>query len=140
MWRIILLLFIGINCFGQSLDSVKHIEIVSEVKDSMVLLNKQDVDKINSTYEEKRRLDTLSTVRREIIDSLSVENSKLELICSEQKAIISNSEQIQSELKQTNEILQGSYEKEKKKRQRDNIVWPATTGTAIICLLLILLI
>lgn len=140
MWRIVLLLLIGINCFGQTLDSIKHVEVISEIQDSMVLLNKEDVDKINSTYEEKRRLDTLSSIRREIIDSLSVVNLKLESICNEQKVIISNSEQIQLELKHANEILQGSYETEKKKRQRDNIIWPSTTGAAVICLLLILLI
>ena len=43
-------MFCSICTYGQFLPGVKHIEVVSEIEDSMILLNKPDVDKINKTY------------------------------------------------------------------------------------------
>lgn len=42
-----LLLLLTIPIYGQVIEGVKHIEIVSEIQDTMALLNKPDIDKIN---------------------------------------------------------------------------------------------
>jgi hypothetical protein len=56
--------------YGQFLPGVKHIEIISEIEDSMVLLNKPDVDKINKTYFEKEKLDSLNAYNENVIELL----------------------------------------------------------------------
>ena len=40
----ILFLFFSILGYGQTIEGVKHIEIVSEIQDTMALLNKKDIE------------------------------------------------------------------------------------------------
>ena len=65
MYKIIavILMFCSTFVYGQFLPGVKHIEVVSEIQDSMVLLNKPDVDKINKMYFEKEKLDSLNMLK-----------------------------------------------------------------------------
>ena len=49
-WITIILIFISLNCFSQNISQIKHLETISEITDTMALINKQDIDKINRTY------------------------------------------------------------------------------------------
>ena len=52
MKKLLIIIFslISVNCFCQSLDSIKHIEIISEIRDSMALINKDDIDKTTDDF------------------------------------------------------------------------------------------
>ena len=63
-------MFCSTFAYGQFLPGVKHIEVVSEIQDSMVLLNKPDVDKINKMYFEKEKLDSLNVYNEKTIELL----------------------------------------------------------------------
>lgn len=102
-----ILLFFSINVHGQFLPGVKHIEVVSEIEDSMVLLNKPDVDKINKTYFEKNKLDSLNTYNEKTISLL------------EQKIEIQDSILINNQFLLDNEIAMNTY---LKKNIEDNTI------------------
>ena len=63
----ILFLFFSILGYGQTIEGVKHIEIVSEIQDTMALLNKKDIDKINQVFFEREKLDSLNRANEELI-------------------------------------------------------------------------
>ena len=77
-------------CFAQLPDEVKHIEFISEPTDTMFVLNKNDVDKINTAFYKLECADSLNIVNDKIITALSIESSKLYNIISEQRIIIEN--------------------------------------------------
>ena len=64
----ILFLFFSILGYGQTIEGVKHIEIVSEIQDTMALLNKKDIDKINQVFFEREKLDSLNRANEELIN------------------------------------------------------------------------
>ena len=94
----ILFAFWCFSCFGQDLTHIKHIELISEVKDTMIMINKEDADKINKTYFLKNQLDT-------IISELKVKSLKQENIIKEQQEIVNNYKKIVKEQKDQNEKL-----------------------------------
>ena len=100
MRKILTILFILITFSGfcQSIDSIKHIEIISEIQDSMALINKCDIDKINQTFYELKISDSLNVINDSIINNLQVQNYKLDSILNSQKTIIYNSDIIRNEL------------------------------------------
>ena len=63
----ILFLFFSILGYSQTIEGVKHIEIVSEIQDTMALLNKKDIDKINQVFFEREKLDSLNRANEELI-------------------------------------------------------------------------
>ena len=100
MRKILTILFILITFSGfcQSIDSIKYIEIVSEIQDSMALINKHDIDKINQTFYELKISDSLNVINDSIINNLQVQNYKLDSILTSQKIIIDNADMIRDEL------------------------------------------
>ena len=92
--------------FAQLPTEVKHVELVSEVADTMVLINKPDLDKINTAFYRLDKSDSLNVVNDRIITNLEVESRKLNQIIETQKYIISNKdEQIRTIKLQNKEIV-----------------------------------
>ena len=137
-WFVILFLFIPTLLFGQ-IDSIKHVEVVSELRDSMVLLQKSDVDKINKVFFERNQLDSLNILNEEIILNLEHVNSTLDSIIINQKAIIENHVEIESSLTKELKENQDFYQDSLKKSRREKIGWQTSTGISILAILLILL-
>ena len=136
-WLINIIFFLlSVNCFCQE---IKHVEIISEIRDSMVLLNKDDVDSINKMFFEKYKLDSLNLVNEEIILNLELKSSKLDSILSEQKAIIMNDSIIRIRDKAVYEDKIAYYKKEVKKQSNRKIFYQSTTGVSILAIILILL-
>ena len=133
----IIILFSSFICFGQLPTEVKHVEIVSEIKDTMILLNKPDVDKINTVFYRLDYADSLNIVNEAIITSLNTENSKLENIISEQKLILSNKDVQISNIKEKNKEVISDLEKQVKRTNRKSMFWESTTGLSVICIILL---
>ena len=117
----IIILFSSFICFGQLPTEVKHVEIVSEIKDTMILLNKPDVDKINTVFYRLDYADSLNIVNEAIITSLNVENSKLENIISEQKLVLTNKDIQINNIKEKDKEVISNLEKQVKRANRKNI-------------------
>ena len=134
-WKIIsFLLLFSINCYGQ-----KYVEIVSEIQDSMALLNQSDIDSINKIFHEHNVLDSLNTVNEQIIDILKIENAILDSILLEQRAIINNDSIIinQNKIDYDNQI--SSMKKEIKRESNKKLFYQGTTGISVLTIILILL-
>lgn len=141
MKKILIILFslISFAGFSQSLDSIKHIEIISEIQDSMALINKTDIDKINQVFHELEFADSLNQINDSIINNLLIENEYLDSIALNQKAIILNQEKIHNQLilNHFNEIT--FYKKELRKSNVKKVAWQSTTGLSLIAIILIIL-
>lgn len=142
MKKLLIIIFslISVNCFCQSLDSIKHIEIISEIRDSMALINKEDIDKINNTFYELKVADSLNHVNDSIINLLVVQNNNLDSIMRHQKIVIENNDIIKTQMiaDHTSEI--DMYKKELKRSNNKKILWQSTTGVSILAIILIILI
>lgn len=142
MKRLLLIIVISLIThvsFGQHLDSIKHIEIISEVQDSMALINKRDIDKINETFYELRVSRQLNDINDSIINVMTIQTQYLDSILRSQKVVIENDKLIRDQL-----ITQHSYEVEfyKKELRTSNnkkIVWQTTTGLSLLTIILIIL-
>ena len=137
---ILLLTFLSNVLLAQSLNDVRYFEIVSEIQDTMIVLNKNDVDKINKTFHEKQILDSVVVINEEIIYNLQVESKYLKEILDEQKAIVLNEKKINSELINKYESEISDYKKLWKREKYKRIGWQSATGVSIVTFLLILLI
>ena len=141
MKKILIILFslISFAGFSQSLDSIKHVEIISEIQDSMALINKTDIDKINQVFHELEFADSLNQINDSIINNLLIENEYLDSIALNQKAIILNQEKIHNQLvsNHSNEIT--FYKKELRKSNVKKVAWQSTTGLSLIAIILIIL-
>ena len=134
----ILFAFWCFSCFGQDLTRIKHIELISEVKDTMIMINKEDADKINKTYFLKNQLDTINCLNEKIISELKVKSLKQENIIKEQQEIVDNYKKIVKEQKDQNEKLIKDYDNFLKKSQRRKAIWQGIgIGEAIGIILLI---
>ena len=134
MKRIIILLclFFSITCYAQLPDSVKHVEIVSEVADTMFLLNKPDIDKINTAFNRLTYADSLNSVNEKIISSINIENAKLENIISEQKIIINNKDIQISNIQEKNKEVISDLEKQVKRANRKKVIWEVAAGAGVL--------
>jgi hypothetical protein len=115
MKRLLLIIVISLIThvsFGQHLDSIKHIEIISEVQDSMALINKRDIDKINETFYELRVSRQLNDINDSIINVMTIQTQYLDSILRSQKVVIENDKLIRDQL-----ITQHSYEVEFYKKE-----------------------
>ena len=83
-----LICFTGLN--AQSLDSLKHITIVTELQDSMALINNDDISIINKVFYERDLLDSLNSVNDSLIRKLDLVRINQDNIISKQKAVIQN--------------------------------------------------
>lgn len=125
--------------FCQSLDSIKHIEIVSEICDSMALINKDDIDIINRTFYELEISDSLNQINDSIINQLVIQNRKLDSIMQSQQVVILNDQIIQSKLTQDHKNEIDRYKKELKRTNNKKIAWQSTTGLSLLAIILIIL-
>lgn len=125
--------------FCQSLDSIKHIEIISEIRDSMALINKDDIDAINRTFYELEISDSLNQINDSIINQLVIQNHKLDSIMQSQQVVILNDQIIQSKLTLDHKNEIDRYKKELKRTNNKKIAWQSTTGLSLLAIILIIL-
>ena len=141
---IILLSFSQIS-WGQS-DSlhkrVKHVEIISEIQDTMALINKDDINKINKVFYERNVLDSLRVVDSCIIESQNKLKQLTDSIVATQINTIENQssiiEQYETVISESNsEIVE--LEKKQKKDKNSKIAWQSISGTLAAVVLVLLL-
>lgn len=89
--------FTGLN--AQSLDSLKHITIVTELQDSMALINNDDINIINKVFYERDLLDSLNSVNDSLIRKLDLVRINQDNIIRKQKAVIQNDSLIKIQYK-----------------------------------------
>ena len=133
--------FTGLN--AQSLDSLKHVVIVTELQDSMALINNDDINTINKTFYERDILDSLNSVNDSLIRKLDLVRINQDNIIRKQKAVIQNDSlikiQYQLAIDDRNKIIQDN-QKAIKNQKNQKIIWQSTTGALAIALLVVLLI
>lgn len=145
--KILALIISFIICFtelnAQSLDSLKHITIVTELQDSMALINNNDINIINKVFYEKDLLDSLNSVNDSLIRKLDLVRINQDNIIRKQKAVIQNDSLIKIQYQLTiddrNKIIQDN-QKAIKNQKNQKIVWQSTTGALAVALLVVLLI
>ena len=133
--------FTGLN--AQSLDSLKHVVIVTELQDSMALINNDDINTINKVFYERDLLDSLNSVNDSLIRKLDLVRINQDNIIRKQKAIIQNDSLIKIQYRlaidDRNKIIQDN-QKAIKNQKNQKVIWQSTTGALAIVLLVILLI
>ena len=136
-WITIILIFISLNCFSQNISQIKHLETISEITDTMALINKQDIDKINRTYFIKDKLDSLNCLNEAIIRELNVKVAAQDSIIFNQLGIISNKDYIILEYKNKHDELIANNLKQIKKEQRKSRIFKIFSASelAIIAIL-----
>lgn len=133
--------FTGLS--AQTLDSLKHVVVVTEVRDSMALVNNNDINIINKVFYERDILDSLNTVNDSLIRKLTLVNIAQQSIIYNMQEIIKTDSLIVSQYKNTidykNQVIQDT-ENELDKQKKWNKIWQSTSGVlAIISLILIIL-
>lgn len=136
-WITIILIFISLNCFSQNISQIKHLETISEITDTMALINKQDIDKINRTYFIKNKLDSLNCLNEAIIRELNVKVAAQDSVIFNQLGIISNKDYIILEYKNKHDELIANNLKQIKKEQRKSRIFKIFSASelAIIAIL-----
>lgn len=127
------------NGFSQSLDSIKHIELISEIQDSMALINKSDINKINQTFHELECANALNEINDSIINTLVIQTHYLDSILQNQQVIIENEKLINDQLVLDHSAEINHYEKELRQSKNKKIMWQSTTGLSLLTIILILL-
>lgn len=124
--------------YGQFLPGVKHIEVISEIEDSMVLLNKPDIDKINKTYFEKEKLDSLNVYNEKTIELLQDKINMQDSIIVNNNLLLKNEIELNKHLTKNIEDNTIQYEKYLRQEKMKKVFWQTTTGAAIIGIILAL--
>ena len=136
-----ILCFTGLN--AQSLDSLKHIVVVTEMQDSMALINNNDINIINKVFYEREVLDSLHKVDGTLIRNLDLVRIEQDKIIKNQRAVIQNDSiikrQYQLAIDQKNQIIKDN-EKAVKIQKTQKTIWQSTTGALAIVLIVVLLI
>lgn len=112
------MLFIPLIGFAQLPKEVKHIEIASEVVDTMILVNKPDLDKINTAFYRLEIYEDLNETNEEIISNLQLETNKLKELADKQEIIIDNQKQQLANREKENKELISDLEKQIKRANR----------------------
>ena len=140
-------LFVSSYAIGQNSNDVfskiKHIEIVSEIQDTMALINKDDINKINKVFYERNYLDSLRVVDSMLIDNGVQLKEKMDSIVKTQINIIANQGIIIKQYKDAineNQTDISELEKQHKKDKNSKIAWQSVSGTLAAVLLIVLLI
>ena len=131
-------MFCTTTIYGQFLPGVKHIEIISEIEDSMVLLNKPDVDKINKTYFEKEKLDSLNTYNEKTIELLENKINIQDSIITNNNLLLKNEIALNKYLTKSIEDNTTQYEKHLRREKAKKICWQTATGVAVVGIILAL--
>lgn len=136
-----MLCFTGLN--AQSIDSLKHIVVVTEMQDSMALINNNDINIINKVFHEREVLDSLHEVDGTLIRKLDLVRIEQDKIIKNQRAVIQNDSiikrQYQLAIDQKNQIIKDN-EKAVKIQKTQKTIWQSTTGALAIVLIVVLLI
>lgn len=142
---VIILLSFSQILWGQS-DSlhkrVKHVEVISEIQDTMALINKDDINKINKVFYERNVLDSLRVVDSCIIENQNKLKQLTDSIVATQINTIENQssiiEQYETVISESNsEIVE--LEKKQKKDKNSKIAWQSISGTLAAVVLVLLL-
>lgn len=122
-----------------SLYAQTYLEYVSEKADSMVVINKEDVDIINNVFHEKFILDSLNNINEQIISTFEISSNIQSSIIESQSMEIDNYKSIVNELELKNKDIVNTYSKKLKKEKVKKISFQTTTGLGIITIILLLL-
>ena len=142
---VIILLSFSQILWGQS-DSlhkrVKHVEVISEIQDTMALVNKDDINKINKVFYERNVLDSLRVVDSCIIENQNKLKQLTDSIVATQINTIENQssiiEQYETVISESNsEIIE--LERKQKKDKNSKIAWQSISGTLAAVVLVLLL-
>lgn len=106
----LLLFLLVVPMYGQVIERVKHIEIVSEIQDTMALLNKKDIDKINQVFFEREKLDSLNKVNEDLVMVYQAKCLQLLQISDLKDGIIKDKDLL---IDETKDALEAKYEDQK---------------------------
>ena len=106
----LLLFLLVVPMYGQVIEGVKHIEIVSEIQDTMALLNKKDIDKINQVFFEREKLDSLNKVNEDLVMVYQAKCLQLLQISDLKDGIIKDKDFL---INETKDALEAKYEDQK---------------------------
>ena len=121
--------------YAQLPNEIKHVEIISEVTDTMALLNKKDIDKINTVFFRLECADSLNKINEKIISNLNTSNLKLENIISEQKLILDNKDVQISQIKEQSLDVISDLEKQVKRSNAKKTFWEGTSALGVIAII-----
>lgn len=114
----LLLIFLPLIGFAQLPDKVKHVEIASEVVDTMIMINKSDLDKINTAFYRLEVSDSLNVVNDRIIEDLTLTSDKLKDMVESQRIIIENKDILIERINSNNQEVVSDLEKQLKRANR----------------------
>lgn len=135
----LLLFLLVVPMYGQVIEGVKHIEIVSEIQDTMALLNKKDIDKINQVFFEREKLDSLNRTNEELISLYQVKCLSLLNISSLKDDIIKDKDLLIDETKTSLEAKYEDQKLETKKMRNKKLIWQGISIAEIAIFLIIIL-
>lgn len=143
--KIFALIFSFLICFttlnAQSLDSLKHIVVVTELQDSMALINNNDINTINKVFYERAIFDSLNTVNDSLINSLNLIKIEQSKIIMQQKVIIQNDSLIKLQyrtlIEDQKKIIQNT-QKDIKNQKIQKTIWQSTSGVLAIVVIVLL--
>ena len=133
----ILLLFVSLVCSAQLPEKVKCLEMASTPADTMILINKPDLDKINTTFYRLEVADSLNAVNDEIISTLTSKADTLEEISDSQKQIIENQQTQIEDIKKKNLEVITDLESQVKRANTEKAFSNATMLAGIIAIFFI---
>ena len=135
----LLLFLLVVPMYGQVIEGVKHIEIVSEIQDTMALLNKKDIDKINQVFFEKEKLDSLNRTNEELVSLYQAKCLSLLNISSLKDDIIKDKDLLIDETKTSLEAKYEDQKLETKKMRNKKLIWQGISIAEIAIFLIIIL-
>lgn len=135
----LLLFLLVVPMYGQVIERVKHIEIVSEIQDTMALLNKKDIDKINQVFFEREKLDSLNRTNEELISLYQAKCLSLLNISSLKDDIIKDKDLLIDETKTSLEAKYEDQKLETKKMRNKKLIWQGISIAEIAIFLIIIL-
>lgn len=136
-----LLFTISVN--AQKLDSVKHVIVVTKLQDTMALINKEDINKINKVFYERDILDSLNKLNDSIICNLNNTIQKRDTLLMNYQLIKHTDSLIKAKYRaelQRQMQLATSAEKEIINQKTQKYVWEGISGGLALALLLVLFI
>ncbi len=135
----LLLFLLVVPMYGQVIEGVKHIEIVSEIQDTMALLNKKDIDKINQVFFEREKLDSLNKVNEDLVMVYQAKCLQLLQISDLKDGIIKDKDLLIDETKTSLEAKYEDQKLETKKMRNKKLIWQGISIAEIAIFLIIIL-
>ena len=114
---VFLLLFLSIIGYSQ----VRHYEYVSEIEDTMVVINKTDLDKINTAFYRVGVLDSLNIVNEIIISELNNKVKTISEIVDSQEIILKNKDEQINNIQLKNKEILSDLEGQLKRTNRKKV-------------------